>query len=820
MFPAQVVKRRNLKNRLKKKVNSEDTEDTESIVSKKSSTLPQSFNAALSKLEYHTVVERISELTVSESGRLHALQLVPKTIRHIIELELQKTSEAKELLIAEGTSHLESFKNILPALKKTTVDNQLLTTVELLEIASAIRTSRSLKAFLSKRTLLYPSICKYHVQLFSDKIVEHHINETLNEHGIVKDTASRELREIRQSIISATDALRRRLEIILRQVSEQEFLQEDIITTRDGRLVIPVKSEFKHKVPGFIHSTSASGGTVYVEPAETLAFNNSLRELQIREQREIHRILTDLTKQVAEIREPLELCLAALTELDVIFARGKYSIEIIGNPPSLSSVPGIKLYDARHPILIRHLKRENVVPLTIHLGKGEETLVITGPNAGGKTVAMKTVGLLTLCAQAGIHIPANSESEVFPFKNIFVDIGDDQSIENDLSTFSSHLISLRYILEEADESSLVLIDEIGAGTDPSEGGALAAMVLQELTARKSITIATTHHGVLKAFAHETSGMSNASMEFNQASLCPTYRFRSGVPGSSYAFELSERLGIPHDLLDKARAHVGEEKTKLESLLIELERKSQEYQQQLGKTSKEKERLESLVLSYEQKTTQLKREIGIIRKKAVEESKDIVRQAHKKIEHLIKEIRESGAEKEIVRSSRQVIKQLGEGLQKINSEELQAPHQAEIIDKGDIVRVSDGHERAEVIEIKGKYAIVLCGNTRLRIALNDLKKEDKKHVRHAEASSRIPSPEIKNEIDLRGLFGDDAIAQTQTFLDNAYVAGLHRVDIIHGKGTGALRKRIGDFLQTYPHIKSFRLGEWNEGGAGVTVVEFK
>jgi len=427
---------------------------------------------------------------------------------------------------------------------------------------------------------------------------------------------------------------------------------------------------------------------------------------------------------------------------------------------------------------------------------------------------------LTLCAQAGIHIPAGSESEVFPFKNVFVDIGDDQSIENDLSTFSSHLISLHHILEDADESSLVLIDEIGAGTDPSEGGALAAMVLQELTIRKAITIATTHHGVLKAFAHETPGMSNASMEFDQESLRPTYRFRSGVPGSSYAFELAERLGISHNLLEKARAQVGKDKTKLESLLIELERQSQEYRHQLIKTSKEKERLELLVLSYEQKTTQLKREIGIIRKKAVEESKDIVRQAHKKIELLIKEIRESGAEKEIVRSSRQVLKQLGEELPKIDSGEQQMPQQAEKIHKGDIVRIIDGHERAEVIEIKGKYAIVLCGNTRLRIALNDLQKEDKKHVRHAEASSCIPSPEIQNEIDLRGLFGDDAIAQTQTFLDNAYVAGLHRVDIIHGKGTGALRKRIGDFLQTYPHIKSFRLGEWNEGGAGVTVVEFK
>jgi DNA mismatch repair protein MutS2 len=795
--------------------------EIESIVLQQSSSnLPQSFSAALIKLEYNTVVERISQLAVSESGRLHTLQLIPQTIRSIIELELKKVSEAKELLIADGTIPLEGSKNIIAALKKTTVENQVLTVTELLEIASTIRVSRTLKTFLAKRSALYPSIGIYHEQLFADKIVEHHINEALNEHGFVKDTASRELREIRHSIITATDALRQQLESILRQVSEQDFLQEDIITTRDGRFVIPVKVEYKHKVPGFIHSTSASGGTVFIEPADSLAFNNTLRELQLREQHEIHRILADLTKQVGEIREPLESSFDALTELDVIFARAKYSIEIIGNPPALASAPSIKLHDARHPILLRHLKREQVVPLTIELGKDEETLVITGPNAGGKTVAMKTVGLLTLCAQAGIHIPAGSESEVFPFQNVFADIGDDQSIENDLSTFSSHLISLRHIIEEADGSSLVLIDEIGAGTDPAEGSALAAAVLQALTARKAITIATTHHGVLKAFAHETPGMSNASMEFDQNSLRPTYHFRSGVPGSSYAFELAERLGIPHTLLNQARKQVGEEKTKLESLLFELERQSQEYKKQLRETSKEKERLESLVLSYEQKMIQLKRELGTIRKKAVEEAKEIVQQAQIKVEHSVKEIRESGAEREIVRSSRQVLKQLSEELQNITVEEKTITQNYESICRGDIVRIRDGHERGEVIEIQGNHAIVLCGTTRLRIVLTDLRREQKKHVHHVVAASTITSLEAKNEIDLRGLFGDDAIAQTQTFLDNAYVAGLHRVDIIHGKGTGALRKRIGEFLGTYPHIKTYRLGEWNEGGVGVTVVELK
>ncbi len=780
--------------------------------------LSANFVDALRKLDYDKVVERISKLAYSESGRQNALRLTPQIDRKIIELELRKVSEAKELLIAETAIPFDGFKNITVALKKTTVENQVLTVVELLEIASVIRVSRSLKVFLSKRALQYPTISIYHQNLFADKIVEHHINEALDERGFVKDTASRELREIRRSMIQATEALRRRLESILRSVAKQEFLQDEIVTTRDGRFVIPIKTEYKHNVPGFIHSTSSSGATVFIEPAESLELNNALRELQLSEQREIHRILADLTKQVAELREPLAVSYSALTELDVIFARGKYSIEVCGNPPVISSAPCIKLFNARHPILLQHLKREKTVPLSIKLGEDTQTLIITGPNAGGKTVAMKTVGLLALCAQTGIHIPADSESEIFPFQKIFVDIGDDQSIENDLSTFSSHLNSLHKILEEADASSLVLIDEIGAGTDPSEGGALAAVALQDLTARKAITIATTHHGMLKVFAHETPGMDNASMEFNQESLSPTYRFRSGIPGSSYAFELAERLGISHDLLNRARAQMGNEKTKLESLILELERQAQEYQRQLRQTAEEKEHLESMVLSYEQKTTQLKHELGTIRKKAVEEAKEIVQQAHLKVERSVKEIRESGAQREVVRSSHQVLKKLGEELEKFTSEEQTTPVNAELIEKGDIVRIRDGHEKGEVLEIHGKHAVVLCGNARLRITLIDLHKEQKEQKQYSSLSSTAHAPEAKNEIDLRGLFGDEAIAQVQTFLDNAYAAGLHRVDIIHGKGTGALRKKISEFIKTYPHVKAFRMGEWNEGGMGVTVVE--
>ncbi len=776
--------------------------------------------AVLRKLEFDKVVEHVSELSLSDSGKAHALQILPAFDLQTIEPELKKVSEAKELLIVEDVSPLETFRDIRVALKKTTVENQALSINELLEISVVLRISRSLKTFFAKRQPLYPLLQEYQQQLTADKITEFHITEALDDHGFVKDSASKELRTIRRSIMSATESLRKKLEAILRHISEKEFAQDEIVTTRDGRFVVPVKAEYKNNVPGFIHSTSASGATVFVEPAESLELNNSLRELQLQEQREIHRILVDLTRQVAAIREPLEHTFTVLTTLDVVFAKGKYSIEIIGIAPTFSSIQKIKLQGARHPILLRHMKREEVVPLSIELGEEANTLVVTGPNAGGKTVALKTIGLLAACAQAGLHIPVASDSELAVFQNFFVDIGDDQSIENDLSTFSSHLMRLKHMLSEADAHSLILLDEIGAGTDPAEGGALAAAILSELTKRHAITIATTHHGALKVFAHETPGVLNGSMEFDQSNLRPTYRFKSGIPGSSFAFELAERIGIASNVLQDARTRLGSEKMQLESLLIELERQSQAYQLALKNAAEEKQAAETLARSYEYKTTQLKRELSIIRKKAVEEAHEIVQNAHAKVEQSVKVIRERGADKEAVRSSKQALKGLSEQLQQMsaNEESVDTSEQEKIV-IGDKVHLREGTERGEVIEVQNKYAIVEMRNSRLRVALKDLRKESSKQpVVISTSSPHIETPEATNEIDLRGLFGEEAVAQVQTFLDNAYAAGLHRVDIIHGKGTGALRKHITAFLQTYPHVKAFRLGEWNEGGTGVTVVE--
>ncbi len=779
----------------------------------------QRFTIAAQKLEFDKIIDRVARFASSEPGRECASRLFPLTDTSLIQTELQRVSEAKELLIAEGSFPLDGIKNIASALKKTLIQNRILFAQELLDIASTLKASRVLHAFIAKRKSVYPHLSSFLPLLFFDNIVERHITEAIDESGRMRDAASKELKTIRREMIEVGELLRKQLQAILKQVSEQEFTQEEIITTRDGRLVIPVKVEHKKHVSGFIHSSSASGATVYIEPAECLELNNTLRELHLQEQREIERILRELTAQVRDIREPLERTLSTLAHLDLLSSKAKYSIEILGYPPLISNQRRIRLAQARHPVLLQRHSRQEVVPLDLELGNEISTLVITGPNAGGKSVAMKTVGLLVLCTQAGLHIPAAPESELPIFDDVFVDIGDDQSIENDLSTFSSHILRLKEILAEADERSLVLVDEIGAGTDPGEGAALAAAILQELTTRHTITIATTHHGMLKAFAHEIPGMANGSLEFDVETLRPTYCFKFGVPGSSYALELAERLGIAHSLLAKAREQLGTEKTKLEALLTEVERQSQHYRREVHEAEKERTRLQTLVDSYEKKMAGIRKEISEIRQKALDEARALLDNAQGTIERTVREIRESAADRNRLQAARSDLKAVSEEIEELHHH-VQTQPEGETFVVGDRVHVQGASETGEIVELRDQEAIVLWRNGRLRVPIKKLLRDVQGERGIGQQTGSTYTPDAKTEIDLRGMTGDEAIESVQRVLDDALVAGLHRIDIIHGKGTGALRKRVSDFLKGYPHVKSFRLGEWNEGGSGVTVVELE
>ena len=774
------------------------------------------FTSALQKLEFEKIIRRITHLATTEPGKIACGRLLPLTDVSLIRLELDRVTQMKELLIIEGSLPLDGLKDVIGVLKKSGVENNLLTPLELLDVSAALRVARSMGSFLSRRRERISALHPLDKELFADKVVEFNIQEAIDETGRVRDSSSKELRMIRQDMTAIGEQLRKTLGVIVRSVAEKELLQEDIITTRDGRFVIPVKSEYKHRVPGFIHSASASGATVFIEPKETLELNNSLRELQFREQREIERILRVLTSQVAEIRVQIEQSVRTLGIIDCIAAKARYSIEVLGNPPRIAETPTIDLKEARHPLLLQSHPRTAVVPLSLSMGKSVTSLLITGPNAGGKSVALKTVGLSVLCAQAGLHLPADADSQLSVFENVFVDIGDDQSVENDLSTFSSHLLNMKKLLDGAGHTSLVLIDEIGSGTDPSEGAALASSVLEELLGRECLTIATTHHGMLKAFAHQTDGMENGSMEFDQESLRPTYRFRSGIPGSSYALELAERIGLDRSILAKARTFLGSDKWKLESLIAQLERDVQQYQEQLAALAGDRDRLDGLVAEYERRIADARSEVRELKKKATTEAKELLSTAQATIERLVKEIRESAANKKSIHTARTTLADLRAHVEDAGSDE---QHSEDVsLAVGDSVRLKDGAEKGEIIELRGSNAVVLWKSGRIRVNVRDLVKDGSTTANRESIYVGTMPPQSGNELDVRGLTGEEAVHKVEHFLDDALVSGLQRVDIIHGKGTGALRKRVSEFLKEHPHVKSFRLGEWNEGGSGVTVVE--
>lgn len=776
------------------------------------------FSTAIRKLEFDRVLDRVSSHASSDAAK-HAVRSVqPLVDAGAIRRALETVTETKSLLIAAGDFPFAGLSDIRPALKKTTIENSILAPEELLQVAGTLRSSRLVHAYLTKNRALAPSLAETTAKLVVDKVVEYNITQAIEESGRISDTASKDLRSIRSGMVSVTDQLRKRLGMILKRVSEQEFLQEEIVTTRDGRLVIPVKTEFKRQVPGFIHSSSASGATTYIEPAETLDLNNQLRELQLAEQREILKILSVLTGQVRAIRIPLEESLRALTELDVLSAKSRYSIEVLGNAPAISTGSVLRLVEARHPGLLGRHVRDEVIPLSLELMPDVHTLLITGPNAGGKSVALKTVGLLALLAQSGLHVPADPGTEIPVFRSIFVDIGDEQSIENDLSTFSSTLLAYREVLEGADGHSLVLLDELGAGTDPAEGGALAMAILTELTGRRSTTIATTHTGSLKVFAHNTPGLMNASMEFDHQELRPTYRFVAGVPGGSYAFELAGRLKFPQRLLAEARKALGTDQVRLENLLLELERKGQEYRQLLADVTAERDRLESLVASYEAKLKEVRKEIAELKKSAKSEARAIIKEAQSTVERVVREIKEQQAGTQSVRSAKRDLQEIRER-HDLEREE-PATTTSESFAAGDAVCLEGSTQVGQILEIRTKSAVVSWSHGTIQVPLAKLRKAKRAEVRESSVSETHVAVESHQEIDIRGMRVDEVQEAIERFLDSAFLGGLHRVDIIHGKGTGALRKRVTELLKSHPQVRSFRMGEWNEGGTGVTVVELE
>ncbi len=783
------------------------------------------FDSALEKLEFEKIRQRIVRYAVSDPGRELLSVLDIRTDPELIRQLLDEVSDMKRLLEAENDLPLTGIQPVRNALQKSGLEGSMLTAREIAQVGSTLGAARALRTFLFRRRESHPLVWNLADGLHVDKVLEFNIERAVEESGAVRADASRELQSIRRAIGDRSDELRKRLEGILRGVTDLGFTQEEIITTREGRMVIPVKVEHKKHVPGFIHSASASGATVFIEPTETLELNNDIRSLQFQEQREVERILRELTVQIGEGREALIRNLDLLAALDVLQAKAKYSIEVLGVAPEITTGGPVRLQKARHPVLLIHHGVQGAVPLDIEIGGSYTTLVISGPNAGGKSVAMKCLGLLVLMAQAGLHIPAGPDSTLRVFRRIFVDIGDEQSIESDLSTFSSHLAHLKEITAGADAGSLVLIDEIGTGTDPAEGGAIAAVVLEYLTARGALTIATTHHGALKVFAHETPGIENGAMEFDQRTLTPTYRFHAQIPGSSYALEMADRLGFRPELMARARELLGGAHMRLEELIQELETTAQEHRKELQTAHAERERASTIAREYDARIGALAAELREMKRKAVEEAKTVLDRANAVIEKSVKEIREQGASRDVVRSVREEVREVREYLTaetESTPPALEEENSREAIALGSVVTLSGRSDPGEVYAISPdrKSAVVVFGSVKLRVALSDIQPTARKLPARRERGSMLPerTGPVQRELDLRGMTADEAFPLIDKFIDDAILAGLSRIDVIHGKGTGALRKKVSAFLSRHPRVRSFRLGEWNEGGVGATVVE--
>jgi DNA mismatch repair protein MutS2 len=599
-------------------------------------------NDVLEKLEFHKVLKFIANYAVTDGGKAAVDLLKPLTDKDIIVYNLKLVEEAKDFLIKKGSSPLEFIPDIKEDIFKSRIEGSILNTKKILDIKKLAAVSRLIRSLFQKEEE-YNLLKALTSDLMADKNLENQIEKVLTPEGEVKDSASIELRKIRNEIIKKKEELTKSINKIIKRLKDEDFVREDYLTLRDGRMVIPIKAEHKRHIKGFIHSESSTGQTVYIEPEETLELNNEIVSLFFAEQREVERILRELTKIIGDKSKELYDSYDLIIKIDSIFARANYSIEVMGCFPDIEQNKNFRILDGNHPLLLKKLGRSSTVPLNFELGN-EKVIIITGPNAGGKTVVLKTIGLLSLMLQAGIHIPVNPDSNFLIFKKILLDIGDQQSIEDDLSTFSSHLKNLKMISEAADESSLVLLDEIGTGTDPTEGSALAAAFLKKLLSKSSLTFATTHHGNLKIFAFEVEGINNASMQFDHNSLSPTYKFKIGVPGSSYAFEIAEKSGLDKNIIQDAKTYIDSEKHNLEKFISEVEAKSFELEKKLNETELENLRLKSLSNLYKNSYEKIEKEKKEIIKKTKDNAEKFLLDLNKKFENTIRKIKESNAEK--------------------------------------------------------------------------------------------------------------------------------------------------------------------------------
>lgn len=786
----------------------------------------------LKALELDRVLEMLAREATCDDAKELALKLKPVNDIDEAQLLLSQTEDAYSLLARFGAPSFSGLKNVNNALSRAAAGGEL-NTSELLAIAGTLRAVRSLYEWYGHFSSVRTNLDFFFEGITVNKYLEAKIFSVIISEDEISDKASDELFEIRRKRRAKANSIREKLDGIIHSAHYQKFLQEPIVTQRNGRYVVPVKSENRADVPGLVHDMSASGATVFIEPVSVVDANNEIKILESREREEIRRILFELSTEAGSFSESIKSSYDSAVMLNLIFAKAHLAEKMKASMPLLNKEGIIELNKARHPLL----NPETVVPTDIMLGGEFDTLVITGPNTGGKTVAIKTLGLLTLMAECGLLIPAGVDSKIAVFKNVLVDVGDEQSIEQSLSTFSSHIVNIIDIMKQARDNSLVLIDELGSGTDPIEGAALAVSIIEYLRAKGARIAATTHYAELKAYALETEGVSNGSCEFDVNTLRPTYKLLIGVPGRSNAFAISERLGMDKAVVEEAKKIVGNENRSFEAVLESLEATRLELEKEKERAEKAvqaADRMRSKAQSEKDKIAQLKaNEL----EKAKREAEKIINSAKRqsadfllKLEQLKKEAENSNAT-EVARKTRREIKnRLGEMQEIIDPRELAENWDEDYklprpVVKGDAVIIR-GIGEGEVLEVGREKVLVQSGIFKTRVKMGDLmlteKKKKPKPVsqRSVYRTTSRADADVTTELDLRGQTVDEALMNLGLFIDKCVLNNIPEIRIIHGKGTGALRSAVTQELRHHPNIKAFRLGVYGEGENGVTIAELK
>ena len=794
------------------------------------------YDKSIRTLELPAVLEVLAQKAVSEAARERCRKLYPSSDLDEVRRLLDETDAARTRLGLYGSPAFSGVKDVSAALTRAD-HGGMLNTRELLDIAGLLTASRRVSEYDRDRQGEATVLDHYFSALHTNKYLEDRIRGAILDEETIADTASPELADIRRKMRVAATKGRQILQRIISSPSYAKVLQEALITQRDGRFVVPVKAECKGSLPGLVHDISSSGATLFVEPMGVVQANNELKELQAREEREIERILRQLSADCGDQMENILYDYDILVHLDVIFARAQLSYQMSAARPEVRRRGGIVLRRARHPLL----DPAKAVPISVELGQQFDTLVITGPNTGGKTVTLKTLGLLCLMAQCGLHIPADDGSVVRVFDRVLADVGDEQSIEQSLSTFSAHMANIVQILQQADEQSLLLFDELGAGTDPVEGAALAIAVIQEVRSRGALTAATTHYAELKTFAMTTAGVENASCEFDVQTLRPTYRLLIGIPGKSNAFAISRRLGLDEHVIEAARAQMDSESVRFEDVLTQLEEKRQRLERAQSEADRLWQQREEDARKARTFREQMEKAKENARSKGEAEAKRIVREAQAKVDAIFAELDElrrqqqKRADFQQMNDARANVRRgLNEAEDLVRSRESDSepiPAPSRPIRVGDQVELPGVNRAAEVLTVNADGSLVLQagkmkmtvkrGQVRLLETAEEIQKKKKQQSRAQSSSPKIQlASRAASELDIRGYETLEAESVVDNYIDSAVMAKLGSVTIIHGKGTGALRKAVHEILRRNKAVKSFRLGRYGEGEAGVTIVELK